>query len=84
MSERFLHTGVPPERPIEQTGRALVSGVMPFLDAGKFFRESVDSVLTQTWRPLELILVDDGGTDRAALKTPTNGPDGVPRHSEAS
>ncbi|MGY1631538.1 glycosyltransferase family 2 protein [Geodermatophilus sp. SYSU D01186] len=41
----------------------LVSVVMPFKDPGAFFDEAVQSVLHQTWEPLELVLVDDGGSD---------------------
>lgn len=38
-----------------------VSVIMPFLDPPEvFFREAVDSVLTQTFRDWELLLVDDG------------------------
>lgn len=43
--------------------RSLVSGVMPFEDAALFLTEAVASVLGQTWAPLELVLVDDGGSD---------------------
>jgi Glycosyl transferase family 2 len=41
----------------------LVSVVMIFKDAEPFFAESVQSVLNQTWPAIELLLVDDGGTD---------------------
>jgi len=43
-----------------------VSVVMPFLDAGPFIREAVDSVLAQGYGSWELILVDDGSTDGSA------------------
>ncbi len=41
----------------------LVSVVMIFKDAQPYLREAAESVLAQTWPHLELVLVDDGGTD---------------------
>lgn len=41
----------------------LITVVMPFKDAAPFLREAADSVLAQTWPRVELLLVDDGGTD---------------------
>lgn len=43
----------------------LVSVVMPVLDAEAWLQEAVDSILAQSWRALELIIVDDGSTDRS-------------------
>jgi glycosyltransferase involved in cell wall biosynthesis len=45
---------------------ALVSVVIPFRDRERYLAEAVESVLAQTHRPLEVILVDDGSTDRSA------------------
>lgn len=49
----------------------LISVVMPCLNAGEHLREAVACVLAQalpaTWR-LELLLVDDGSTDRLTLQ----------------
>ena len=40
-----------------------VSVVVIFLDAGRFLREAVDSVIAQDFADWELILVDDGSSD---------------------
>ena len=47
-----------PERP-------LVSAVVIFLDAEEFIEEAIESVFAQTYDRWELILVDDGSTDRS-------------------
>lgn len=41
----------------------LVSVVMASFNSSKFIIDSIDSVLTQSYRNLELIIVDDGSTD---------------------
>lgn len=43
--------------------RPRVSIVTPFLDAGPFIAEAIESVLAQTSREWELLLVDDGSSD---------------------
>jgi glycosyltransferase involved in cell wall biosynthesis len=44
----------------------LVSVVMPFLNAERFIRESIESVLSQTHDKWELLMVDDGSSDRSS------------------
>ena len=41
----------------------LVSTVIPVYNRATMLRESVKSVLEQTWRPIEIIIVDDGSSD---------------------
>lgn len=40
-----------------------VSVVTPFLNAGRFIQESIESVLAQDYDRWELLLIDDGSTD---------------------
>lgn len=42
---------------------SLVSAVIIFLNAGRFLGESIESVLSQTYSDIELLLVDDGSDD---------------------
>lgn len=39
---------------------------MPVYNAERYLRESIDSILSQTYRNFEFLIIDDGSTDRSA------------------
>lgn len=44
----------------------LISVVMPMRNGEAFVREAIESILVETSVPLELVVIDDGSTDRSA------------------
>jgi glycosyltransferase involved in cell wall biosynthesis len=59
------------ESPTGRAAEPCVSVLLPVYNGGKYLREAVESVLTQTYRDFELLALDDGSTDDslATLKT---------------
>src|SRR5437773_8185120 len=51
---------------VEAAAPPAVSVVVIFKDAGGFLAEAIASVLAQTFRDWELLLVDDGSTDTSS------------------
>src|SRR5436853_6315771 len=41
----------------------LVSIIIPCKNGAAWLGEAIESCLSQTWRPVEIIIVDDGSTD---------------------
>ena len=50
-------------QPREKRERPLVSVIIPVYNVAPYLREALDSVVNQTCRRLEIIVVDDGSTD---------------------
>jgi O-antigen biosynthesis protein len=58
-----IESGPVPEHDIPwPADQPLVSVIIPCFNYGQFLAEAVDSVLNQTWRDLEVILVEGGST----------------------
>jgi len=58
LAQALAHMKAGPDAPV-------VSVIMPFLDAGQFIEEAIESVLSQTLPAFELLLIDDGSKDRS-------------------
>ena len=43
----------------------LVSVCVPTYNGARFLRQCLDSALAQSWRDLEILVVDDGSTDES-------------------
>src|SRR5437870_1421497 len=46
--------------------KSLISCIVSVYNGERYLREALDSILAQTHRPLEIIVADDGSTDRTA------------------
>jgi glycosyltransferase involved in cell wall biosynthesis len=45
------------------TYKPLVSIIVPSLNQGRYIKKTIDSILNQTYKPLECIVIDGGSTD---------------------
>ena len=72
--------------------KSLVSVIIPAYNAEQYIREAIESVLAQTYSPIEVIVVNDGSTDgtadilrqcsdRVTVITQSNGGPSVARNS---
>jgi glycosyltransferase involved in cell wall biosynthesis len=56
MSEQNIASGSTPRQP-------LISCIVPVFNGERFLAVALNSIFAQTWRPIEVIVVDDGSTD---------------------
>lgn len=47
--------------------KGLVSVIIPLYNRAHLIKETIDSVINQSYRPIECIIVDDGSTDQSRL-----------------
>lgn len=53
---------------------SLVSVIVAVRNGEKFLAEAIESALAQTYRPIELVVIDDGSSDRSADIAKSYGP----------
>ena len=48
---------------IDVLGDKMISIIIPVYNVEKYLRQCLDSIIEQTYRDLEILLIDDGSTD---------------------
>ena len=54
------------------TAKPLVSVLIPVFNGQPFIAQAIESVMRQTYRNFELIVVDDGSTDQSLSMVPVH------------
>lgn len=49
-----------------RSNKPLISVILPVYNGEKFLRKAIDSILKQTYKNFELIIINDGSTDKSA------------------
>jgi glycogen synthase len=64
----FLHEEPQlPQPPAPKTSGDLLSVVIPFYRLGPYLADCINSVLASTWKPLEILVVNDGSNDPESI-----------------
>lgn len=56
------------DRPVNKGGEKFLSIITPYYNAGKYFEQTFNCVMNQTFPFFEWIIVDDGSTDKESIE----------------